>query len=407
MKPATFDLVIAGGGLTGASLACAAASLGRRVAVLESFAIGDDQQPSFDERTIALTFASRRVLEGLGVWRDIDAEACPIESIHISDRGHFGTARLDRSHAGTAALGYVVPTRALGAALTRRMQRFENLEFYCPATAESVEQFTDRVEVRGTNDIHLSAPLLALADGGRSGLGARCGLELETRRYPKVALVAIVGLDRSHENRAFERFTKHGPLALLPMTGQRMALAWTLPEVRARQLASAPADEFLAALQRTFGDRCGAFTRVGSRQTYPLSLGRLAKPFRGRVLAVGNAAHVVHPVAGQGFNLGLRDVAELADHLATCWRVNLDIGGADGLRRYARERRAQTRNVSVFTDGLIGLFTSPAPIVTAARGIGLNVVDVLPPAKRFFLRRTMGLQGRLPRLARGLAPDGE
>jgi 2-octaprenyl-6-methoxyphenol hydroxylase len=404
MNPEVFDLVIAGGGLTGASLACSAASHSRRIAVIESFAADDRQQPSFDERTIALTYASRRILEGIGVWGDVEDEACAIESIHISDRGHFGSARLDHEDAGVPALGYVVPTRALGRALTRRMQHSSGITLFCPATAESVESRPDGVQVHASGNICLQGPLLALTDGGRSSLGAQAGLELRTRRYPRVALVTIVGISRAHHHRAYERFTRHGPLALLPMHGQRMAVAWTLPKAQAEALQATADDSFLATLQESFGDRCGRFVRVGVRQVYPLSRGRLPSPFNGRVLALGNAAHIVHPVAGQGFNLGLLDVAEFAERLAQCWQANGDIGSEAELRAYARARQQQTRNVSLFTDGLIGLFSSSSPALAAARGLGLNLVDVLPPARRFFLRRTMGLKGRLPRLARGLGP---
>lgn len=402
MNEADFDLVIAGGGLAGASLACAVGEAAR-VVVLESHAPDDARQVSFDERTIALTHASQRVLEGIGAWSAVAADACPIHAIHVSDRGRFGAARLDRRDAGTEALGYVVPTRALGSALTARMQDLPGVELVCPATAEGLERVDGGIAVHAAGR-RFQAPLLALADGGRSPLGAEAGLSLTARRYPQHALVAIVGVSREHRHLAYERFTEHGPLALLPMTGRRMALAWTLPSETAARLEHCDEDEFLAALQRGFGDRCGRFERVGARRVYPLSRGHLARPVAGRVVAVGNAAHIVHPVAGQGFNLGLRDVAELAERLLAAWAAGSDIGDAALLDDYARSRTVQARRVERFTDGLIGLTTSSAPGIGWLRSAGLNLVDLLPPARRFLLARTMGRHGKLPALVRGARP---
>jgi 2-octaprenyl-6-methoxyphenol hydroxylase len=404
MSASSFDLIIAGGGLAGGSLACAARQAGQRIAVLESFELDDRRQPSFDERTIALTYASSLVFQGIGIWASIEAQACPIESIHISNRGRFGSARLDHDDAGTPALGYVVPTRVLGGALMQMMKQGEGITLLCPATAQSVEWNDDGVSVRTDDGQQLTAPLLVLADGGRSSLGAQVGLELSTRRYAQSALVTIVGVSRPHGNRAYERFTEHGPLALLPMTGERMAVAWTLAEDEACAMRDADSTEFLCALQETFGDRCGQFSRVGSRHVYPLSLGHLSSPVGKRVVAIGNAAHIVHPVAGQGFNLGLRDVADLTDILVECWNAGEDIGASTMLERYARSRHTQTRRVDAFTDGLISLFTSRIPGVAMARTLGLNLIDLMPASKRFFLDRTMGRHGRLPRLSRGLAP---
>ncbi len=406
MNGATHDLVIAGGGLAGASLACAAGVTGRRVAIIESFAVDDERQPSFDERTIALTLSSRRVFEAIGAWAAVADEAGAIESIHVSDRGRFGAARLDRRHVGAEALGYVVPTRALGRALTARIGTMDNVELLCPATAERLEQGAGPVAVHTTDGRRLQAPLLVLADGGRSTLGRQAGLALQTRDYPQMALVAVVGVSRDHGRRAYERFTGHGPLALLPMTGRRMALAWTLPADQARALVDADEAGFLDALQAAFGWRQGRFTRAGTRRAYPLSLGHLRTPVSDRVVAIGNAAHVVHPVAGQGFNLGLRDVADLAEQLADCWRRGDDIGTPAALRAYADRRSRQVRRVERLTDGLIGLFTSTTPGLPTLRTLGLNLVDLCPPVKRMLLERTMGRHGRLPHLVRGALPRG-
>jgi 2-octaprenyl-6-methoxyphenol hydroxylase len=408
LNPLDYDVAIAGGGLTGASLACALGGSGLRIAVLESFAPEDERQPSFDERTIALTLASKRVFEGLGVWESVADEACAIHAIHISDRGRFGSTRLDRRDVNAPALGYVVPTRSLGHALDRRMKTLSDVRIIRPVTAERLGAEDRSVWVETSDGGRLTASLLALADGGRSALGEQAGLKLQTRGYTQRALVAIVSVSRPHGHLAFERFTRHGPLALLPMTDNRMALAWTLPTEQCGVLCDCTDARFLDALTDAFGDRCGRFLQVGSRKAYPLSLGRLSHPVAGRVVALGNAAHIVHPVAGQGFNLGLRDVAELADLILPAWQRGEDPGNSSLLDSYADARRTQTRRVGAFTDGLISMFANDFAPLAAVRGIGLSVVDLIPPAKRFFLNRTMGQHGRLPRLSRGLpANPGE
>ncbi len=403
----SYDLLIVGGGLAGASLACALASQGRRIAVIEAVAATDLAQPSFDERTIALTYASRRIFEGIGVWSAMAAESCAIRGIHISDRGHFGMTRLDCADAGTDALGYVTPTRTIGAALTAFMDRSPTIELVCPATVARLDPGSDAVALHLDDGRRLTAPILVLADGGRSPLGASVGLGMSPRRYSQRALVALVGIDRDHRHLAYERFTVHGPLALLPMTDRRMAVAWTLPASDAEALETCPEPEFLAALQQAFGGRCGQFLRCGMRRSYPLSVGAVDNPVSGRCVAIGNAAHIVHPVAGQGFNLGLRDVAELAETLAAKWRAGADPGSPGALSDYAGARSRQARRVTGFTDGLIRIFTGGFPGLAIGRGLGLGAVDLLPPARRFFLRRTMGLHGRLPRLARGLPLTAE
>ena len=221
-------------------------------------------------------------------------------------------------------------------------------------------------------------------------------------RYDQTALVTNIETDRPHEHRAYERFTPSGPLALLPSGENQFAVARTLPVQKAESYINLPADEFLARLQGVFGDRAGFFMRIGARKTYPLSLVRIPQPVCGRTVAVGNAAHQFHPVAGQGFNLGLRDVAELAACISESLGLGMDIGSPDVLSRYAQSRRKQTRRVSQFTDGLVPLFSNELPGVTLLRNIGLNAVELLPPIKRQLLRRTAGLAGRLPRLVRGL-----
>ena len=397
------DVVIIGGGLVGASLALALAPLKLSIDVIEAIPTDDPEQPSFDERTIALTWSSRRVLEALGVWHAIAERASPIHSIHVSNQGHSGITRLDRKLIQTQALGYVVPSRCLGQALIEGIGLRPSITCHIPTMVTDLESSAGAVRIQTDTDVNrIEATLAVLADGGRSTLGQSLGLTRQESRYDQAALVTTVGSDRAHKNRAYERFTPYGPLALLPSGENQFALAWTLPIDKAESYIGLPENDFLARLQGAFGERAGFFWRVGVRKTYALSLTEIPQPVCGRTVAIGNAAHLVHPVAGQGFNLGLRDVAELAEFISEALILGDDIGSPDVLSRYAVSRRKQTRRVLRFTDGLVRLFSNELPGITLLRNAGLNAVELLPPVKRLLLRRTAGLAGRLPRLARGL-----
>jgi len=297
-----------------------------------------------------------------------------------------------------------VPTRVLGKALTRRLQQSSSIEYHCPASAMQIdiEPQANTVRVGSTIGV-IDTDLVVIADGGRSSLTQGPSWEKTTRSYSEQALIAAIGVDRPHDGTAFERFTEHGPLALLPLNDERFALAWTLPEQRAQQLVDCDPTAFLSALQDTFGDRAGQFTRCEGRRVYPLSRSILSSPISERCVAIGNSAHRVHPVAGQGFNLGLRDVAELAEQLANALRTGTDIGDAAVLQAYARTRQSQTHRVSRFTDGLLQIFANEFPGLRVARNIGLNLIEICPAVKTLLLKRTVGIAGPLPRLARGLS----
>jgi len=396
-------VTIVGGGLAGASLACALEPLDLDITVLEATPLQHDHQPSFDERTIALTYSSRRVLEGIGLWPEIASDAGPIHRIHISNRGHSGFARLDRKLIGTDALGYVIPTRTLGHALTERLHNNPRVDYRCPAEVNSIDHdpknSSIRVEVSGE---HISSSLVVLADGGRSSLGQSMGLKSKEKQYDKEALIGIVGVDRNQDATAYERFTRHGPLALLPLDERRYVLAWTLPKVQASEMVTLPEKVFLEELQDAFGDRVGFFIRCDRLKTYPLRRMEVETPVGDRLIALGNAAHIVHPVAGQGFNLGLRDVAHLAEEILYGLKNNKDIGDFEVLTQYARLRHRQTKRVLRFTEGLLQVFANDYPGLSSGRNFALNMLEILPPAKRILLKRTTGLSGSLPRLARGL-----
>jgi 2-octaprenyl-6-methoxyphenol hydroxylase len=401
-----FDIVIVGGGLVGASLACALGNSTLKVGVVESIPPGDPGQPSYDDRTIALAYSSRRIFETIGVWQPIaERSVNPIERIHISNRGHFGITRLHAKDMGIEALGYVVETRALGAALYESMQKYDNIEVLCPYEVKDFQlQETEAVlHISGEQgDVQCISRLVVLADGGRSPLRDQFHMKIDKKVYDQIAIVANVTPGINHNNTAYERFTADGPLALLPVTRERCAVVWATQPDKAEDILAWSDEEYLAQLQQRFGHRLGKFTQAGKRQSYPLVLTKVADPVRERLVLIGNAAHTVHPVAGQGFNLGLRDVASLAQMLVDTKKQNRDIGSLAMLQEYADWRRQDNRRTSLFTDGLISIFSNEFLPLVVGRNLGLLAVDLLPPLKRAFIRRTSGLSGKLPRLARGL-----
>ena len=402
-KPVACDVAIAGGGMVGLSLAAALAELPLAVAVIEPVAPDADAQPSFDSRTTALSNGSRRVLEGIGAWAAVVAGATPIRRIHVSERGSFGTAILTAEEQGVASLGHTVENRLLGRSLRARVGsvariRLQHARVAAVAPgADAVRLETDRGEV-------VEARLLVAADGAQSAVRAALGIGAVVSDYAQHAVIAHVDTTRFHDHTAYERFTAEGPIAVLPIGEGRCAVVWTLAPGAARRALAIDDATFLSELQAAFGLRLGRFTRVGRRQSYPLALTRAERLTAPRAVILGNAAQSLHPVAGQGFNLALRDVALLAELLADA--AGTDPGHAALLGRYAEERAPDREAVIRFTDTLVRGFGLPLGPVRRARGRGLALFDLLQPVKHEFARRTMGLAGRQPRLVRGLPLGG-
>lgn len=401
----SYDVLISGGGLVGASLACALSGHGLRIGLIEAVASSADAQPAYDDRAIALAAGTQRIFAAMGLWPALAERATPIHRIHVSDRGRFGFTRLDRAEEGVPALGYVALGRDLGTVLTARVAQLSDVDVVCPARAIGVDFAPDHTQVR-VQDVNgerrVTARLLVAADGAQSTLRDLLGVPTTVWEYGQTAVIANVTPERPHDHVAYERFTDTGPLALLPMSEGRCALVWTLRDDQVESVMALDDAAFLARLQDRFGHRLGSLTRVGKRSAYPLRLVRARESVQPRLALIGNAAHTLHPIAGQGFNLGLRDVAALVDVLLDAQRGDQDIGGLAVLNRYADWRRTDHRRVIAFTDGLTRVFASPLPPVALVRDLGMLALDLLPPAKRLFARLTMGKAGRLPRLARGL-----
>jgi 2-octaprenyl-6-methoxyphenol hydroxylase len=375
------DIVIVGGGPIGCALTCALRASGRDCLLLEARAA---EAAAADARTLALSFGSRLMLERIDAWRAIKP-VTPITSIHVSQRGGFGGTMLQAEEVGLEALGYVAPFAATHAALLSEIRR-SGLELRTGVKVTSLQSSADSVEVCCETDgeeWQVWASLAVIADGG-AALGAQLGTTFAVRDYRQVAIVGMVRADRPHAGRAYERFTPDGPVALLPAS-EEFALVWSCrPDVSPR-LLSLPDRQFLSALQSHFGDRAGEFTSVRGRAAFPLSLRYAREPVGKRAVLLGNASQALHPIAGQGFNLGLRDAWDLSQLIR-------DSGGADPgsvelLARYRRSRRLD-RFAGIFaTDMLTRLFSTEREWVAPLRGAGIVALDLVAPAKRFLMRR--------------------
>ncbi|NCA70124.1 MAG: 2-octaprenyl-6-methoxyphenyl hydroxylase [Sphingobacteriia bacterium] len=400
-----YDLVIIGGGLVGGSLACALSGQGLRIAVVEAVAATAERQPSYDERVIALSWGSRVIFESIGLWSAIAPEAEPILQVHVSDLGHFGLARIDLEDAGVAALGYVTPARVMGMAIRAALAAAPDVDLLCPARIIGHRVAGERVELEIMREGECLRPrtaLLVAADGGDSPVRQQLGCEIHEVSYGQDAIITTVTPRHPRVGVAYERFTDTGPLALLPMTEGRYSVVWTCRSEQAPELLMRSDEAFLERLQARFGYRLGHFQQVAPRQAYPLRLVLTRNPVRSRVVLIGNAAHTLHPVAGQGFNLGLRDVAALAESVVQAVRAGADPGGPAALADYRAWRGTDQERTARLTDLLARGFANPWPPLALARDLALLGLDLLPPARRRLARRFMGIDGRLPRLARGL-----
>jgi len=401
---ADVDIAIVGGGLVGASLALGLSDTGVRVLLLEGTAPASSSQPSFDERTTALGNASRRIFQALGVWADIAPHAAAIRTIHVSDAGRFGFARLRAEEHGIDAFGYVVANTVIGAALWKRLAAAPGIALRVPARPESVEITPDSVHFTVASDSgtreRASARLVVAADGAHSSIRAAAGIAAQVEDYGQVAIVASVAVDQPHEATAYERFTPSGPLALLPLHDGSYGVIWSCRPQRAAQILTLDEGAYLGELQARFGWRAGRFVGAGRRASYPLKLTRAAGTVAPRTVLIGNAAQALHPVAGQGFNLGLRDAAMLAEVVANAAG---DVGSQALLQTFAEWRAVDRSGVVRFTDGLVKLFADSRPAVGLLRDLGLLLFDLAPPAKSALARVSAGFGGPTPRLARGLA----
>lgn len=417
-----YDVVIIGGGMVGASLAVALKNTELSIAVIEPYPISNDDpeieekpfQPSYDARSTALSWGSRLIYQQLGLWGQLSQHVTPIQKIHVSDRGRFGATRLAAKEYSVEALGYVVPNEWIGKTLISALNSLNNIDFICPAKVEGIERTESATRIKlskrnnSTGQYELveqavTADLVVIADGGRSETCQKLGIEMQTESYGQHALVTNVTTSKHHGYEAYERFTEDGPMAMLPLgaanlseserADARCALVWTLPEEQVESVMAMPDVEFIALLQDRFGYRLGKIEQVGVRHHYPLKLSQSSEQVRAGIVVVGNAAHALHPVAGQGYNLALRGVLSLAELIRNAANKGENIGSLPVLQRYIKDRYIDQDKTILFSDKITRLFGDANAGVGLLRDMGLVGLDILPGAKRLFARQAMGLGG--------------
>ncbi len=403
-------MVIIGGGMVGATMALALSELPVSIAVIEAFEFSHQQQPSFDDRSLALSLGSVQILKAIDLWQELAPRAFPIEKIHVSDKGHFGFARMDAQELQQDALGFVIETREAGKVLYQQLKSKSNITLFCPASYELkqnqhkvVLDVSEYDSVTKQNQMtEITAQLLIGCDGSQSALAKALNIETIKKTYEQQAIIANIELSKSLGGWAYERFTDEGPVALLPLSGNKASLVWTVAPIHVDSIMKLEQKACVEKLQSLFGFRAGKIKKIGQMVTYPLSNQRLSSGFKNRVVFIGNALHTGHPVAGQGFNLGLRDVAELAQVMSFAVRQKQDLGNRLYLDYFWQNRLPDIERTLARTDALALLFANNNLLLKLARNFALKWLDIIPPVKKMFARQAMGLFDDLPALARGV-----
>lgn len=407
---ACYDVAVVGGGLVGASLACALAPLGLKTVIIEAVAYDASTQPSYDDRTLALSASSCAILQGLGLWRKVAGSATPIREIQVRELDRPGRVLMNPSELGLDRFGHVVEARAFGAAMAETLPGLQNTDLVCPVSVRSLEPREEACHLAVKDDNgerHLRARLVVGADGAESFVRQALGIEAERHDYGQSAVICNVTPEQDHRGRAFELFTPSGPMAVMPHVKGRCGLIWCVPTDQVDALMGLDEAEFMRRASQRFGHRLGRFLKMGQRSAYPLKLVRALEDTRPRAVIIGNAAHAIHPVGAQGFNLGLRDAAVLAEVLADGLREaarndeSFDAGSWDLLCRYSAWRKPDHDGTIAYSDGLARIYSNPTPLAAAGRLAGLLAHAFVPSLRRQLAVQSMGYRGRIPRLARG------
>jgi 2-octaprenyl-6-methoxyphenol hydroxylase len=395
-----YDILIVGGGLAGNCLALALKDSGLRIALIEASTREQLHNSPAGDRALALSAGTVKNLLALNAWKGVEDVATAIKDIHISDKGHFGKARLSAKKQGVDALGYVISARDIEGHVAELVEQ-AGVEQICPARIVGLISGPESVNVslkKEGKSINLSARLLVGADGGQSSVRNLLEIPQQMTEYGQTALVTTVKSSLPHNNVAYERFTESGPLAMLPANDEECSVVWTRTTEEAEDLIAGSEGDFLAQLQQCFGYLLGELTLTAPRRAFPLTLIRAENMVSGRAVIIGNAVHQLHPVAGQGFNLGIRDVMQLAEMLIQQYQRNADVGDSKFLNQYAESRQKDHDQTIGFTDKVVKIFSTDWLPVTAARSISLAVMDHIPFAKAVLAKHAMGLAGRLPRV---------
>lgn len=393
-----YDLLIVGGGLAGNCLALALKETSLNIAIVEANTQEQLYHSTAGDRALALAAGTVNLLEKQGIWQGISQSATAIKQIHVSDRGHFGKVRLSAQKEQVDALGYVITARTIETHVANLVSQ-SGIQVIAPARVAGLMSGSETVDAslrQGHESVNVSAKLLVGADGGNSSIRKLLDIPQCITEYGQTALVTTIKSTLPNNNTAYERFTAAGPLALLPVGRHHCAVVWTKTAEDAQALMAGNDADFITELQQCFGYRLGELSLTEPKRAFPLTLIRAEKMVSGRAVIIGNAAHQLHPVAGQGFNLGIRDVVELAEMLIEQHDAGGDIGAADQLDRYAVSRQKDHDRTILFTDNLVRLFSNDGLALAAARNAGLALLDHIPAAKALLARHAMGLAGRVP-----------
>ena len=429
-----FDVVISGGGLSGSLQALSLSQLRKTdgsqlsIAIIEptayqhqhSASLSNSAQPLFDDRVLALSHGSANYLNKLGVWPLLAADACAIKNIDISDRGHFGKARLTADEYQVNALGYVIDMALIGKAQLQCLSHHSNITWFSPDSITSIEwkipnetaQSNNVIGITLNSGIVLKTSLLLGCDGAKSPCRELANIDVTKSEYQQSALIANVATQKAHHNKAYERFTEFGPIAMLPLPsvsfnaqqspaaqhnkaqkllGQgRCSLVWTLPPEQADRIAALDDDAFNRELEQAFGSWLGSITHVGKRSVYPLFLLQAQQQTYHRMALVGNSSHTIHPIAGQGFNLGLRDVQVMTELIKQALSDEKDIGAFALLQQYQQNRLVDQQQIIKLTDSLVTLFSNDLMPCVVGRNIGLHALNCITPFKNVLVKKTMG-----------------
>ncbi|WP_410013595.1 2-octaprenyl-6-methoxyphenyl hydroxylase [Sodalis sp. C49] len=391
------SVIIIGGGMAGATLALALSRLtgGRlEIDLVEAAAPESRRHPGYDARAIALAQGTSQQLTAIGVWPSLMSCATPITRVEVSDSGYPGKVSLSARDYRVPALGYVVELYDAGQRLFALLRQAPGVRLHCPATLTDITRRQDDILARLDNGTELTGSLLVAADGSHSQAARHCHMQWRQEDYGQLAIIANVTTAEAHQGRAYERFTEHGPLAMLPMSQGRSALVWCLPQSMRQEITGWSESRFIDALQAAFGWRLGRITACGQRQCYPLQLRTATRQVSHRLALVGNAAQTLHPIAGQGFNLGLRDVMTLAETLAEALARGEDPGAYATLQRYQQRRLPDKDRTVGITDGLIHLFANRHPPLVVARNLGLAAMAASPGLRAALARQTLGWVAR-------------
>lgn len=400
-KQPEYDVAIVGGGMVGMAAAISLSKLNLKICLLEHIETLDASHPSYDDRTLVVNGTSVQFWKNLNIWQDLSDVITPIDKVHVSNKGHFGSVQFDKDTLNVDALAYIVEAKKLGFALKNKIEEIKSIDVICPAQVIDFKKTNNQVAVDYTTDNgvqNLTCKLLLAADGVQSSIRKKLRLETRVKSYDRTAIICNITPELKHQFCAYERLTKTGPTAMLPFVQNRCGFVWTVEKDKADEILALSDSKFLQQAQAQFGYRLGKFTKVGKRSSYPLYLVTVPIQVKDRTILLGNAAHGMSPVSAQGLNLAVRDVAMLFDVIEQAISNNIDIGSQEILNTYQQNVQVDQSQTMNYTDDLMNWFKIDEPIVASIRSLGLLVLDQSVSAKRALFSRASGYRGKTPKL---------